>query len=328
MIDHLKIQNYKSIQLLDIPCKKVNVFIGEPNSGKSNIIEAVSLLSQNILTDKNFKEIIRNNNIGDLFFDMDITTPITIQTNEIEAELIYKKNEDGTTHNQFTLNINNIKTGSQTVVYIYHDGTINNTSGIITTPIRYYQYKRMIDFMGHYLTHLNPPYGDNLPIVLLNNKKIKNWVSDFFAEKEFILQLNPVKNEIQMTKSVDNVLYSHPYIVISETVQRIIFYIVAMDSNQNKTMLFDEPETNTFPFYTKFLAERIALDETNQFFLTTHNPYLLLSLIEKSKSEDINVFVTKMKDYKTEVTLLNPEQVSELLEYNSDAFFNLDNITA
>ena len=53
MVEQLKIQNYKSIRNLDLPCKKVNVFIGEPNSGKSNIIEALSLLSQDIVNNDN-----------------------------------------------------------------------------------------------------------------------------------------------------------------------------------------------------------------------------------------------------------------------------------
>lgn len=53
MITELSIKNFKSIKELQIPCKKLNVFIGEPNSGKSNIIEALSLQSQNIIDNQN-----------------------------------------------------------------------------------------------------------------------------------------------------------------------------------------------------------------------------------------------------------------------------------
>ncbi len=41
MIQNLQIENYKSLRSIKLPCKKLNVFIGEPNSGKSNIIEAL-----------------------------------------------------------------------------------------------------------------------------------------------------------------------------------------------------------------------------------------------------------------------------------------------
>ena len=91
-------------------------------------------------------------------------------------------------------------------------------------------------------------------------------------------------------------------------------------------ILFDEPENNTFPFYTKYLAERIALDKTNQFFITTHNPYLLLNLIEKSKEEDLNVCIVQMKNYQTDLSVLKNEQISEVLDLNSDVFFNFDRI--
>lgn len=47
MINNLRISNFKSIKDVAFPCKKLNVFIGEPNSGKSNIIEAIALKSQN-----------------------------------------------------------------------------------------------------------------------------------------------------------------------------------------------------------------------------------------------------------------------------------------
>jgi AAA15 family ATPase/GTPase len=45
MITKLSIANFKSIRQLNIDCKKINLFIGEPNTGKSNILEALALLS-------------------------------------------------------------------------------------------------------------------------------------------------------------------------------------------------------------------------------------------------------------------------------------------
>ena len=151
-------------------------------------------------------------------------------------------------------------------------------------------------------------------------------MSDFLKSKDLTLTLKPTDNDIAVSKFVDGTIYSYPYFSISETLQRIIFYSIAIKSNLNSVLLFDEPESNTFPFYTKFLAERIALDETNQFFITTHNPYLLLSLIEKSKVENLNVCLVEMKDYKTEVTVLNEKQIEKVLDFNSDVFFNFNQI--
>ncbi len=49
MISNLTIRNFKSIKELSLSCRKLNIFIGEPNTGKSNILEALSLRSQNVL---------------------------------------------------------------------------------------------------------------------------------------------------------------------------------------------------------------------------------------------------------------------------------------
>ena len=45
MFDRLEIKNFKSIEHLDIECRRINVLIGEPNTGKSNILEALGLIS-------------------------------------------------------------------------------------------------------------------------------------------------------------------------------------------------------------------------------------------------------------------------------------------
>jgi AAA15 family ATPase/GTPase len=44
MIRELQIRNFKSVKALDLKCNRVNVFIGEPNTGKSNILETIGLL--------------------------------------------------------------------------------------------------------------------------------------------------------------------------------------------------------------------------------------------------------------------------------------------
>ena len=43
MIQNLEIYNYKSINELRLNCSRLNVLIGEPNTGKSNILEALDL---------------------------------------------------------------------------------------------------------------------------------------------------------------------------------------------------------------------------------------------------------------------------------------------
>lgn len=63
MLSELSIQNYKSIKKLDLDCKRINLFIGRPNVGKSNILEAISLLSGGV------GEHIRKEDFRNMFFD-------------------------------------------------------------------------------------------------------------------------------------------------------------------------------------------------------------------------------------------------------------------
>lgn len=111
MVPQLIIKNFKSIKEVDIPCKKLNVFIGDPNGGKSNIIEALSLLSQNIISNRDnsrqeiSKEIFRYTSITDLFFDFNIYNPVEILTNEINGKLEYTITSKGMPENRFRLSI-------------------------------------------------------------------------------------------------------------------------------------------------------------------------------------------------------------------------------
>ena len=60
-LNWVDIKNFKSIKDLHLNCKRVNVFIGKPNVGKSNILEGLGLLGASIDDDKflkNFRYVI------------------------------------------------------------------------------------------------------------------------------------------------------------------------------------------------------------------------------------------------------------------------------
>ena len=80
MFDHLEIKNFKSIEHLDIDCRRVNVLIGEPNTGKSNILEALGLISyaghSNEVSD--FNGFVRCDDVSNLFYDGDLSRRLEI----------------------------------------------------------------------------------------------------------------------------------------------------------------------------------------------------------------------------------------------------------
>src|SRR5881396_1641806 len=74
IVDRLEIFNFKSIKHLEMPCRKVNIFIGEPNVGKSNILEAMAFFSPGILED--LKQVIRFKSMTDLYYDSQVEEKI------------------------------------------------------------------------------------------------------------------------------------------------------------------------------------------------------------------------------------------------------------
>ena len=88
--------------------------------------------------------------------------------------------------------------------------------------------------------------------------------------------------------------------------------------------MFEEPGAHSFPYYTKYLAELIASDSTNQYFVVTHNLYFLLALLEKTSLDQLAVFVTYLEDYQSKLKRLSVNALQEILSLDIDPFFDLE----
>ena len=168
-----------------------------------------------------------------------------------------------------------------------------------------------------------PPNGLNLLALIMVNKLVRSTISDLFKGFGWKLVVRPHEGRIEFQREIDSIVVSLPYLNLSDTLQRIIFHLTAVLSNKNSVIAFEEPEAHAFPYYTRFLAEQIALDDRgNQYFISTHNPYFLQSIIEKSKM-DASIFITYLKEGETRVKQFAGKELERLLEYNVDVFFNL-----
>ena len=315
MIGPVHIQNFKSIKDLSFTAKRVNVFIGEPNTGKSNIIEALAFFSEGL--GSAFKEILRFKATAELFFDQKVTNELVVEAGPWRMNLRYA---NGTFKGSFS------DRGQPRDGFYMKPGGLQDWRSGPQTTIRFYQFKPLEIFGNDQPGVLNPPYGDNLVAILYSNEALRQRIGAIIREKGFRLQLKPTEHELLIAKDVNEELYSYPWTSVSETLRRVAFLIAALETNKKSTLLLDEPESNTFPFYTKYLAERIALDGSNQFLLTTHNPYLLSSIVEKTPAKDLAVFVTRMEKFETKVKPIPDKNLPELLELDSDAFFNLERL--
>jgi len=343
MIKNLSIKNYKSIKELDLSTKRVNVFIGEHNSGKSNILEALTWFSFNAFHPVEFDKIFRFKTASDFFYDFDTTRPVEVKTDRLNLFLGRTNGASGNLKGiiysadvapaiALIDDIQNIGDKISDTKYLSFtlssDGAVEITGGSLDdSSFRTYIFKRSKSFDSGFLDFLSPPFGENIPSLLVSNKSYRDLVGSIFKEKGFRLMLKPDERDISMAKDINDELYAYSYTSISETFQRIIFYTLAIESSKGATLVLDEPESNTFPMYTKQLAELIALDaNSNQYFIATHNPYLLGSLVSKTPIDELAVFVVKMEDYVTKAFPVSEKGLSTLLDKGVDVYFNLNKL--
>ena len=319
MITKLSVSNFKSVRQLDIECTKVNLFIGEPNTGKSNILEALALMSWWARPSPNLADYIRFQVTQNLFYDQlldhEIHVSLSLSSGKPEAGLYVRFAKD-----RFELRI---QQAAKAYAEINHQGNLQVGTVITQTgEVKFFRFKNLASYPSTMAGGLMPPDGANLFSVVFGSESLRETMKEFFRKYGLRIVFKPQEKLFELQKEVDDLVFSYPYALASDTLRRIIFYTVAIASNKDSTLVFEEPESHAFPYYTKYLGERIALDQTNQFFIATHNPYLLSAIIEKARKEDVQVLITYFKDFQTHVKPLTPDQVVELME--ADPFFNLD----
>lgn len=323
MLRSLEIENFKSIKKLDFRCKQFNVFIGEPNTGKSNILEVIGFISSQ--TYGPLAQFVRMERTHDLFYDENIEEKISIKFNKYILELYFELNS-------FILKLFKPTTsGIEIFKSVQLDSKGTQISGgshpelEILKKFKFYRFKTLTNFSDTEFEFLSPPYGYNLSGILTIHKSLKDEISQIFKKFGFQLMFEKPDSALKMIKLKDDFIISFPFSLISDTLQRLVFFLTAIHSNRDSIIVFEEPESNSFPYYTKYLAEKIALEENNnQYFISTHNPYFLLSLLEKVPVDKINVFVTYFRDYQTKVKVLSKQQLKKAMDLEIDMFFNIE----
>lgn len=366
MITDLLINNFKSLKSVYLETKRVNLFIGFPNVGKSNVLEAMSLLSPSQPTHKFMNGYIRYDDIENLFYENDSSEPIMVVSNSgaayIDHDNIYSKKFNyglvadkypstyikaiSAIQHELEQLLNMIKRMSHrketledfddSCTYdIDLDGSIElskkefNNIFVISTLhhefyIKKYDFKPKDTFKVKFSGFLLPPFGDNLFSILETNEGLINDVNQLLAgnDLELVLRVKERKLEVQRKKGAK--VYAFPYTSIADTIQRLAFYLAAIYSNKNSVLLFEEPEAHSFPPFVQMLASRIAADNSNQYFITTHSPYIFDTLLEQLGKDEIAVHVCSYQDDQTHIRTLSEEELANVQNMREEIFFNLE----
>jgi len=317
MIRTLQIENFKSIKHLKLTCKRINIFIGEPNTGKSNILETMGLLSH--IYPRGIKRFVRFENIRDLFYDHVLDNNIRITFDEKALEITFK---DG----RFRGTYSDGKTRHPDVLhYDFAGDDMGSSPHEDFLKFKFYRFAVREKFPNQQSEFLRPSDGDNLLAVILARKDLRAIIKQIFDRFGLTLVFEPQEGKIRVQKQLEDIIIAFPYSLASETLQRLVFYLTAIYSNKNSVLAFEEPEAHAFPYYTKYLAEIIALNKNeNQYFISTHNPYFLLSILEKTPKNEIAIFNTRLEEYETKVKALTQDDMKKVLDKGTDIFFNIE----
>jgi AAA15 family ATPase/GTPase len=332
MITELHIRNFKSVKAVDLKCSRINVFIGEPNTGKSNILETIALLHLFVdryrkFTRSDLSFIFRISQWNQLFHWRDLSQAISLDAvinseHSIQLKLQYDE----------SINWIGVVHGDNEITALDPDELDYDLAlekdGIVR--FGFYRFRSRNVYRSRENRFVVPPDAPNLlEVVRTSGRELVIALSNLFSKYGLALVLEMPSGSIKLQHSIGEenipIVASLPYSLLSDTLQRMVFNLAIILGNKKMVIALEEPETHTFPVYVKYLAEKIARDKNdNQYFISTHNPYFLISLLEKAPKKDVNVFITSLENYETKVRMLTDKHREEILDLDLDVFFNLD----
>ncbi len=319
-IQNIRILNFKSIYDLVVPgCKRINLFIGKPNVGKSNILEALSIFSIPFLRENSTRKLshlIRLENERELFYNGNIDQDAIIETDFGYSRLGYNPKEGLIAKVDFFGDSwDNLKIDEKLIV----KGIANHP--YFEVPVKKYQYKHNVAYSRGHSKYLIPPFGSNLLSIIEDYPELKRQVIQLFKEYKLDIAFDKASQTIKIIQSKDDGIFLIPYNSIADTLQRIIFYKAAIASTTHSILLFEEPEAHSFPPYMSHLTQEMIHKKDNQYFIATHSPFILNDLLENARDE-LSVYMVDYRNLQTVVNKLTAEQLHDIFQYGVDLFTN------
>ncbi|HEX5151526.1 MAG TPA: AAA family ATPase [Parafilimonas sp.] len=306
----------------------MNVLIGYPNVGKSNILEALSLFQIGNIADIDVRSFLRFENYVNLFYNNSFSNNILVKlddTEKIEIKLknkqLHIKSESKKMFFEVEVPLNNYWINAMEHV----SKTSDDYDALERIQIKKYSFHGNQKEQSLGLSReLNSPYGENIADVINVHEDLKKDIIGIF--KDYNLKYGTDENnKIRIVKEYENQeVKIFPYIQIADTIQRLIFYKASIFSNNNSVLLFEEPEAHMFPPYiSKFTTDIIFDKNNNQYFITTHSPFVVNEFIEEIQNE-LSVYVVDYDKGETIIKRLTDEELTEIAQFGIDLFFNLE----
>ncbi len=345
-IKNIEIQNFKSIRHCKInDCKRINVFVGAPNVGKSNILEGMGLcsLKEGNSRSQHLEDYVRFEKLSSLFYKKNIDNQFEIYFNDDFAVLgSFEGNRNRLSINYFD-SIEHIKLKEPNYIISSSEGKGNpenrieifsnmgfgkNHKELKTGNIKKYKFKENTELADYNSNELHIPNGENIGTFLAyQNGELFQAIQNLVAPNSFEIESN---GNLRYKKTSENGFpISFSYNEIADTLQRLIFHLTAIMSNKNSVLLFEEPEAHCYEPYVLDMTNAIKFDNNNnQYFIVTHSDYLVQEFLRDENSRnETNIYMVGLdSDGSTKVKLLDREISDDVYEFGTNVFFNYDSL--
>lgn len=316
----VSIKNFKSIKSVTLSdCRGINVLIGRPNVGKSNILEALALFDVPYMvntSNKSLKNLIRIENTADLFHNGLSTIPIEVSADGNTLNVVRSGNNG--------LSVDISMEGLVSKFAFSPSLTISTKKEptILPNILAYFFPKHFVPESSN-VGFLLPPSGSNIMEIVANLPELKSNLAELFHGYGLKMMFDAGSQQIKAMRENGLDMFLIPFSSLADSLQRLIFYRAAIESNHNKVICFEEPEAHTFPPYISTVINDIIADKENQYFITTHSPYVMNSLLE-SAGDELAVFVVDMENNSTTIKRLTDDQLQEAYDNGMDMFYNIE----
>ena len=353
-IEKITIENYKSIDHCSIDnCNEINLLVGPPNSGKSNIIENLSLFTLPIFDSRKtkkikLKDIIRFGDKLDLFKSsadeiLKANTSL-IKKNNLQINLELKLNtlrgnsKDNILDFKFEFEQFLLLKTAEIVKLSYDFNSSfkveinefndhkNYRSG---TFVKYYKFIESIKSINLENESLTPYWGENLGEVIYFNEDLQKYIQKEL--QKIGMSLSIIKNDktpkAQLTDK-NGVSLLFDFYMLADTFQRIVFYKAAILSNKENILLFEEPEAHCYePYMIDFVNDILNSGNDNQYFIVTHSDFILQEFLRDEENRyRTNIYMIKNEPNQgTKVKLIEKEN-KDVYNYGMNVFFNFDSL--
>jgi hypothetical protein len=277
----IEIVRYKNLKNVTVDLKRVNIFIGEPGSGKSAILETFALwhlfLARQMLSDT---LVLKVKDWGALN-----GTRVIYRDSDGLMEL--KVSDSG----KFYL----VEYGKDPVALLRKDRLsiiwVGGDEELMRPRLVYYKFDEPVIELVN-IDYVVPPFGYNMNYLLRKNRVLRGIAKNYG--------------------------YAGSYEALPDPVRRYLFYLAITMTSRNMSIAIDDATCEYQPF-SKLIAEQIADDGENQYFISTYDDVFLVSLVEKAPKDELTIYLVKDNT----VIPADPEKV---LDFAGDVFFNLDKV--